>query len=322
VESVTETGPKGEWYEVLGLPENATREQVRSVYRQLALRYHPDRNKSPEALEKFKEISQAYAEACAILDEEAEDAYEQDEGTETLDQNPYPTAPQPSEQETETLDQNPYPTAPQPSEQETETLDQNPYPTAPQPSEEETSNLILRDGEKVLKEVKEEGNVRCNLEVSLEEVAQGSRKRITTTQKSVCEFCRGGIGKATCRHCHGIGIREEVSEIPLTIPPGIEDGMQLKLAGRGHFGGNVYVEVTVKPHPLFQRDLDNVYYELLISSAQLRRGKQVDIPTLDGSIAVLRIPPKTRKGTIFVLQGRGLPKYGTSAKGDLMIKIV
>ena len=284
MESVTETGPKGEWYEVLGLPENATREQVRSVYRQLALRYHPDRNKSPEALEKFKEISQAYAEACAILDEEAEDAYEQDEGTETLDQNP--------------------------------------YPTAPQPSEEETSNLILRDGEKVLKEVKEEGNVRCNLEVSLEEVAQGSRKRITTTQKSVCEFCRGGIGKATCRHCHGIGIREEVSEIPLTIPPGIEDGMQLKLAGRGHFGGNVYVEVTVKPHPLFQRDLDNVYYELLISSAQLRRGKQVDIPTLDGSIAVLRIPPKTRKGTIFVLQGRGLPKYGTSAKGDLMIKIV
>ena len=119
---MTETGPKGEWYEVLGLPENATREQVRSVYRQLALRYHPDRNKSPEALEKFKEISQAYAEACAILDEEAEDAYEQDEGTETLDQNPYPTAPQPSEQETETLDQNPYPTAPQPSEQETSNL--------------------------------------------------------------------------------------------------------------------------------------------------------------------------------------------------------
>jgi molecular chaperone DnaJ len=284
VESVTETGPKGEWYEVLGLPENATREQVRSVYRQLALRYHPDRNKSPEALERFKEISQAYAEACAILDEEALNANELNE--------------------------------------ETETFDQNPYPTAPQPSEQEIPDLVFRDGEKILEEIKEEGNVRCKLEVSLEEVAQGSRKRIITAQKSVCEFCRGGIGKATCPNCHGTGIREEVSEIPLTIPPGVEEGMQLKLAGRGSFGGHVYVEITVKPHPLFQRDLDNVYYEMLISSAQLRRGKQVDIPTLDGSTAVLRIPPKTRKGTIFVLQGRGLPKYGTSGKGDLMIKIV
>ena len=284
MESVIGTVTKGEWYKILGLPENATREQVRSVYRQLALRYHPDRNKNPEALERFKEISQAYAEACAFLDGEAEDEIAQDE--------------------------------------EIEAPDQIAHPTASDTSEREASSPVLRDGEKILSEVKEKGNVRCELEVSLEEVATGTRKRITITQRSVCDFCKGRAEKATCELCHGTGIREDVSEIPLAIPPGVEDGIQLKLARRGHFGGNMYVEVTVKPHQLFQRDMDNIYCEIPVSAAQLRRGKQIEIPTLDGSAAFLRVPPKTRKGTIFVLQGRGLTKWGTSAKGDLMVKIV
>ena len=67
MESVTGTGTKREYYEVLGVPEDATKEQVKAVYRRLALRYHPDRNKNPAAQEKFKEISQAYAEACEAL---------------------------------------------------------------------------------------------------------------------------------------------------------------------------------------------------------------------------------------------------------------
>jgi molecular chaperone DnaJ len=285
VESVTVPGTKGEWYEILGLPENATREQVRSVYRQLALRYHPDRNKSPEALEKFKQISQAYAEACAILDEEAEDSAEQEE--------------------------------------EMEPAVQTPHTITPSPANHQDSSVVLSDGPRILKaEAEQKGNVKCRLEVCLEDVATGTRKRITMTRKNRCYFCKGDAEKATCEHCHATGILEEVSEIPLTIPPGIEDGMQLKLTGRGHSGGNVYVEITVKPHQIFQRDVGNIYCEKSVSHAQLRRGKEIKIPTLDGSEAFLRIPPKTRKGTIFVLQGKGLTKWGTSTKGDLMVKIV
>lgn len=285
MESVTGTETKGEWYEILGLPENATKEQVRTVYRQLALRYHPDRNKSPGALEKFKEISEAYAEACAILDEEAENAIEQNEEIGSYDSPVYQTAP----------------------------------PTI----EYEDSNLVLRDGERILrKEVKQKGSVRCELEISLEEVAKGTRKRITITQRSMCHFCQGGPKKAMCEHCHGTGIKEDVREIPLTIPPGVEDGMKLKLAGRGHFGGDIYVELIEKPHKLFRRDRDNVYCEIPVSVTQLRRGKRLVIPTLDGSATSLRIPARTRKGTIFVLQGKGLTEWGSSAKGDLMVKIV
>lgn len=285
MDSVTGTETKRVCYEILGLPEDATREQVRSVYRRLALRYHPDRNKSPEALEKFKEISAAYAEACAIFDEETENATVQDEGAE-------PSDPMPS-------------------------------PAISSTPEHEDLNLILRDRERILRaDVQPKGNVRCALELSLEEVAKGTRKRITVTQKSACNFCKGGPGKAMCEHCNGTGIREKVSDIPLTIPAGIEEGMQLKLAGRGHSGGNIYVEITVKPHQVFQRDVENIYCEVPVTPTQLRQGKEIKIPTLDDSTAVLRIPPKTRKGTIFVLQGKGLTKWGTSTKGDLMVKLV
>jgi len=285
VESVTGSGAKGEWYEVLGLPESATKKQVRTIYRQLALRYHPDRNKSPEALERFKKISQAYAEACAILDNEPDYAAAQEE-------DEWPSA-------------------------------QVPFPNISSADDYEPSTLVLSEGEKVLRaQLRQKGNVRCELEVSLEDVARGTRKRIIVTQRDVCGFCKGGPDKATCVHCHGTGMREEVVGVPLTIPPGIEEGMQLKLPGRAHYGGDIYVEVTIKPHQLFQRDMDNVYCEMEISTTQLRRGKKIEIPTLDGSPTFLRVPPKTRKGTIFVLQGKGLPKWGSSAKGNLMVKIV
>jgi molecular chaperone DnaJ len=281
---VTGTQTKRDYYEILGLPEHATREEVRSVYRKLALRYHPDRNKSPEAVEKFKEISKAYDEVCAFLDEEAEDVPLQDDGIDSSAQIPNPTTPL---------------------------------------TEQVTYRLVLRDGEKNLRtELQEKGFVKCSLEVSLEEVAKGTRKRITMTQRSVCGFCKGGLKKSACTYCHGTGIKEDVSQIPLTIPPGVEEGMQLRLAGRGHYGGDIYLEVAVKPHRVFQRDMDNIYREIGVPTSQLRRGKRLEIRTLDGTAAILGIPPKTRKGTIFVLPGKGLPKWGTSSKGDLMVKIV
>jgi molecular chaperone DnaJ len=283
VESVTGTGTKREWYEVLGLPENATREQVRGIYRRLALRYHPDLNKSPEALEKFKEISRAYAEVSAILDGEAASATTQDECKEPLDQL---------------------------------------SPSIVQSSGHQPYFLILRNGVEILRGVKEKGSVRCELGVSLEEVAKGTRKRITLTRRRTCDFCKGGAKKVSCVRCGGSGISEDVSKIPLTIPPGVENGMRLKLAGRSHLGGNIYVEIVVKPHRVFQRDGDNVYCEMPISMAQLKRGKQMQIRAPDGSSALLRIPPRTRKGTMFVLQGKGLPKWGTNTKGDIMVKIL
>ena len=247
---------------------------MRSAYRDLALRYHPDRNKSPAAQEKFKDISEAYARALELLND-------------------------------------------QDAEPETDTT---PHYDS---EEEERSTLVLREGNQPLIELKDgaRGNLMFALELSLEEVARGSRKTILATEKSVCQFCNGKGTK--CVHCNETGIHEDVHEIPLRIPPGAEEGMQLRLTDSGDFGGDVFVELSIKPHPVFQRDEEaNVYRDLQVTPNELRNGREFRIRVPDGSTVSLRVPPSTARGTIFVVQGRGLPKWGTSTKGDLMVKIV
>ena len=265
---------KRNYLTVLGLPENASREQLRGAYRRLALQYHPDRNKNPAAQEKFKDISEAYARALELLN----------------DQEP----------------------------------ELDPVTTPRDVStEEEHSTLVLREGKQPLIELRQESrqNLMFALELTLEEVAKGTRKTIFATEKSICDFCKGT--GTNCVHCNQRGIHEEVHEIPLRIPPGVEDGMQLRLTGREDFGGDVFVEVSIRPHLIFQRDeKGNVYRDLQVTPNELRRGREFRIRAPDGSTVSLHVPSSTKKGTIFVVQGRGLPKWGTSTNGDLMVKIV
>ena len=301
MESVTGSATKKEYYEVLGVPEDATKEQVKAVYRRLALRYHPDRNKNPAAQEKFKEISQAYAEACAALQNREsvteEEASEQNFSVSIADREE-PFHKQPFREE----------------------------PVHEEPFREELFReepvLDLRDGRRILTvEERPKGNLKFTLEVSLREVATGARKTIFATRRSVCQFCHGINLKSTCKYCKGKGVTEKVDTLSFTIPAGVEEGMQFRLAEE-NLGEDVFVEIVMRPHQLFHRMVDDIYCEVPVSITKLRRGGEISIPTLDGSTARLRIPPRTRKGTIFVLQGRGLPKWGTSKKGSLMAKIV
>lgn len=276
MEGVSGTGAKRKYHLVLGVPEDATREELKTVYRRLALRYHPDRNKNPAAQEKFKEISEAYAQACAAL------------------------------QNRELM-----------TEEEAWQQASAPFVVREEPA------LDLRDGKRILR-VEEErgGTVKFALEVSLREVATGARKTISVSRRSVCQFCHGLRWRTPCKHCKGKGVTETVDAIPFTIPAGVEEGMQFKLAGGEGFGGDIFVEIMMRPHQIFQRIADDLYYEVPVSITKLRGGGAIVIRTLDGSTTSLRIPPRTRKGTIFVLQGKGLPKWGTSRKGSLMVKIV
>jgi molecular chaperone DnaJ len=301
VESVTGTGTKREYYEVLGLPEDATKEQVKAVYRRLALRYHPDRNKNPAAQEKFKEISQAYAEACAALQNRELVTEEEEVWEQTPVSIVDPEEPVREEQIREE------PVLEEPFREEL-------YPEEPV--------LDLRDGKRILTvEEGPKGKLKFTLEVSLREVATGARKTILATRRSVCQFCHGTNTKPRCKYCKGKGVTEKLDTLSFTIPPGVEEGMQFRLTEDG-LGGDVFVEIVMRPHQLFQRMVDDIYCEVPVSITKLRRGGEIRIPTLDGSTAALRVPPRTRKGTIFVLQGRGLPKWGSSRKGSLMAKIV
>ena len=289
MESVTGTGTKREYYEVLGVPEDATKEQVKAVYRRLALRYHPDRNKNPAAQEKFKEISQAYAEACEALENQEL----------VIEEQRSVRIPVSFADREEPLEE-PF---------HEELVFEEPV-------------RDIRDGRRILTvEERPKGNLKLTMEVSLREVATGARKTIYATRRSTCQFCHGTELKTRCRHCKGKGVTEKVDALSFTIPAGVEEGTQFRLGG-DDFGEDVFVEIVIKPHQFFRRIVDDIYCEIPVSIAKLRRGGQISIRTLDGSTAHLRVLPRTRKGTIFVLQGRGLPKWGSSRKGSLMAKIV
>jgi molecular chaperone DnaJ len=266
--------PRTRCYEILGVPSDATREQISNAYRRLALRCHPDRNKNPAAQEKFKQISEAYSQACALLEE--------------TEPNPLST------------------------------------PDAPEaPSEEQQSEIILREGRQTLRELREEstGSIICALELSLEDVANGARKIISITKRWTCDFC-GGSGEV-CGHCHGTGVEEETMDTRLTIPAGAEEGMQFKVTTPSDSGEDIYVQIKTKPHRIFQSDsFGNLYYDLRVPSRQRRYGKNFEIPTLNGSSVTLHVPASTKKGTLFVIHGKGLPRWGTTVRSDLVVKIV
>jgi molecular chaperone DnaJ len=115
--------------------------------------------------------------------------------------------------------------------------------------------------------------------------------------------------------------------LSISVPAGVEDGVQISAAGKGDVGphsappGNLYVSVSVKPHILFQRQGNDLTYTLPINFAQAALGDELDVPTLDGTAAKLRVPPGTQNGRILRLKGKGVPYLGSNGRGDLQVTV-
>ncbi len=150
--------------------------------------------------------------------------------------------------------------------------------------------------------------------------------RVQTT--TTCPSCGGGgkIIKESCPHCNGEGVFKKDTVIELDIPAGVEEGMQLRYAGKGNapkrggINGDLIVEIREKEHPHFVRDGENLHYDLYLSFIEAALGTQVEIPTLDGKVRI-RIEPGTQPSKILRLRNKGLPVYGTHSRGDLFVNI-
>jgi len=144
-----------------------------------------------------------------------------------------------------------------------------------------------------------------------------------------CPNCRGTgqIIAKPCRGCHGEGRVEATSRIKLKIPAGIEDGSRLRSSGNGEAGirggprGDLYVVIHIKEHEVFERQEDNLYCEIPISFITAALGGEVRVPTLEGK-ASLKIPAGTQSSTTFKLRGKGVPTLNSSARGDLMVRVL
>lgn len=147
--------------------------------------------------------------------------------------------------------------------------------------------------------------------------------------QQACPTChgRGKIIKDPCNHCHGEGRVEKSKTLSVKIPAGVDTGDRIRLSGEGEAGefgappGDLYVQVSVREHAIFQRDGNNLYCEVPISFSKAALGGEIEVPTLDGKVN-LKIPSETQTGRMFRMRGKGVKSVRSHAVGDLLCKVV
>lgn len=144
-----------------------------------------------------------------------------------------------------------------------------------------------------------------------------------------CPECRGEgkVIRDPCHKCRGQGRVEQVKTLSVKIPAGIDTGDRIRLQGEGEAGmheapaGDLYVQVKIKPHPIFSRENTDLHCEVPVSFVSAALGGEIDIPTLDGRV-VLKIPPETQSGKLFRLRGKGVKSVRSGRPGDLFCRVV
>jgi molecular chaperone DnaJ len=328
---------KRDYYEVLGVDRQATEQQIKSAYRKLALKHHPDRNPGDKhAEEQFKEAAEAYA---VLADEQKRSLYDRfghagvsgaGAGGAGFD------------------------------------------PTIFADFSDIFANLgdvfgfgDIFGGRRRRGGAQRGADLRYDLEITFDESARGTETTIQIPREETCEACKGsgaapgtsaetcdqcrgtgqlqyrqgfltvarpcpncrGTGKTIakpCQGCRGAGRVGRERKLTVKIPAGIATGQRLRLYGEGEHGsaggppGDLYVVVHVQEHPFFQRDADDLYCELPISFPVMALGGTVKVPTLDGR-EDLHIPAGTQAGARFRIRGKGMPNVSGRGHGDLHV---
>jgi molecular chaperone DnaJ len=338
---------KRDYYEILEVQKNASKEEIKKSYRKKALQYHPDRNPGDKGAEdKFKEAAEAY------------DVLSDDTKRQRYDQFGHAGV-----------------SGPQGGGGFSGGFDMNDIFSR--------FGDIFSDfgfggfggfggGGGRGQSVKKGSNLRVKVKMTLQEISEGVEKKIKVRKLVACKGCNGSGAKdsssfhtcATCRgtgyvtrvqrtilgqmqtqsacsacngegkvivnkcpKCSGEGVSNEEEIITLNIPAGVADGMQLSVNGRGNaarrggVNGDLIVLVEEEEHPDFKREDNNLIYDLLISIPDAINGAPVEIPTIDGRVKV-KIEPGTPSGKLLKLRGKGLPDVNGYGRGDLFVRIL
>jgi len=323
---------KRDYYEVLGVNRNASAEELKSAFRSLARKYHPDMNKEADSEEKFKEINEAYA---VLSDTEKRRAYDQ---FGFAGVNNAGGVPDWSNMDFADIfgEFFGFATGASRQRQNAPRRGQDLAYTATLNFEEaifgvEKDIEITRD--EVCETCKGSGSepgtnpakcTNCGGRGEVRQVRQtflGSMVQVTT-----CPVCsgRGEIINTPCHNCRGRGLERKTRIKKVSIPAGVDTGTQIRLAGEGQPGinggptGNLYIEIKVKDHKFFRRRGNDILLDLNINVAQATLGAEIEVPTVDGPTK-LNIPTGTQPGKIFTLRGKGSPILRTNQRGDQQV---
>jgi molecular chaperone DnaJ len=350
------SGNKRDYYEVLGIQRSANKEDIKNSYRKLALQYHPDRNKSPGAEEKFKEISEAYA---VLSDDEKRKRYDTygHVGAEEV----FRGSEANFDEVFKDMGFGGF-----------RDIFEQIFGGGGRGGFGSARNDPFGFGFSFGGGRKKGRDIIYDVELSLEEVLKGRKDEIELPKLEKCSNC-GGSGSAPgtkprkcsvcngqgqtrrvysqnrfstfvslepcrtcqgqgeiidkpCTLCNGSGRFKKNKKLKLEIPAGVEDGMTLQLQGEGEpsengIAGDLLIRVHVRPHSIFERLEDgHLLYNLNLKFTDLALGIDVKVPTLDGH-EKLKIPQGTQPNTILNIRGKGLPHYGNYGRGDQLVRI-
>lgn len=323
---------KKDYYEVLGVDRSADEQAIKKAYKRLAMKHHPDRNQGDKESEnKFKEIKEAYE---VLTDPQKKAAYDQyghaafeaggrggsggfssaDFGDVFSDIFGDIFSGGGRRQQARGAD-----------------LQYNIILTL-----EEAAKGITKD-------IKVPTYVECdschgsgaekNSEITTCTTCNGTgqiqmRQGFFSVQQA-CPTCegRGKIIKNPCKKCHGQGRIKKTKTLAVTIPAGVDTGNRIRLSGEGEAGqnhapsGDLYVQIQVKPHDIFERDSENLHCEVPINFTMAALGGEINVPTLNGKVS-LTIPSETQTGKTFRLKGKGIKSLRGNGAGDLFCHIV
>ncbi|MGM8364629.1 molecular chaperone DnaJ [Virgibacillus sp. W0181] len=323
---------KRDYYDVLGINKNSSKEEIRKAYRKLARKYHPDVNKEADAEEKFKEAKEAYE----VLGNEQKRAQYDQFGHAATDGQGFGAGASDFSGFGDIFDM-------------FFGGGQRQDPNAPRQGADLQYTMVLDFEEAIFgKEAevsipKEEDCDTCN----------GSGAKPGTKPKT-CSYCKGTgqlnteqntpfgrvVNRRVCHHCQGSGkiIPEKCStcggsgkvkkhtKVKISIPAGIDEGQQIRVSGRGDAGinggppGDLFVVIQIKSHDFFVREGDNIYCELPVTFTQAALGDEIEVPTVHGKVSI-KVPAGTQTGRTFRLKGKGVPNVRGYGHGDQHIQI-
>ena len=304
-----------DYYEVLGVPKDAAEKDIKSAYRKLARKWHPDANPNDvkAAEERFKEIQEAYE---VLGDPEKRKKYD------VLGSDWQRAAHQAEQQRRY---RNAQAEAPFGFEQ---------FGGASEPSgfsdffdmffsgvgrRQTASRPFAQRG----------GDLETSLELTLREAFEGGSKSISLQIEDACPRCGGSgvIGGDICPVCHGTGRVIATKKFDVTIPRGVRTGQRIRLAGQGGSGagggprGDLFLVVEVEDDSRFTRKGDDLYFDLPVSIYDLVLGGDVRVPTMTGDVT-MTIPPGTQSNKLLRLGGKGMPKPRGGGAGDEYVRLI
>lgn len=342
---------KRDYYEILGVQRNASLDEIKKAYRDLALRYHPDRvpqEQKKAAEEKFKEMSESYA---VLSDSQKRSLYDQ-YGHSGIDQK----------YAQEDIFKG--------ADFSSIFRDMGDFGGGSSIFEEIFGDLgfdVFGGRQSRGRSSRRRGrDLQIAVEISLEEAASGVEKTINVPRYEICQTCSGsgakpgtkkstcpqckGSGKtvvsngffqlaqtcsrcggegyiisAVCPACRGEGRSKLAKKIKVKIPAGVDNGAQLRVRGEGEAGqssrGDLYVIIEVRQHNIFERHHNDIITSINISLSKAVLGSEVVVPTLDSKVS-MKIPPGTQSGKIFRLNGKGIPDLHSRDIGDELVRVI